>query len=94
MIGQGFNTVCPPVTIVPASVHASRKPRTIKFVEIVRSFFDMSRLAANSIRTKSHRSTPSAYRSDNTFAAPIRPCRYGESTNGKKKSVVLTTYWP
>mmetsp|Transcript_12494 Transcript_12494/g.28844 ORF Transcript_12494/g.28844 Transcript_12494/m.28844 type:complete len:213 (-) Transcript_12494:54-692(-) len=75
MIGHGFNTVCPPVTVVSASVQASRKPRTIRFVQIVRCSGDMSREAARSIRTKSQCWTPSAYRSDKTFAAPMRPCR-------------------
>ena len=28
MTGQGFSTVCPPVTVVPASKHASLNPRT------------------------------------------------------------------
>mmetsp|Transcript_60296 Transcript_60296/g.72478 ORF Transcript_60296/g.72478 Transcript_60296/m.72478 type:complete len:218 (+) Transcript_60296:1088-1741(+) len=94
MIGQGFITVCPPLTVVPASSHASRNPRTISRVQISLTSFSISRHTASSISTKSHSPVPSAYKSERTFAAPIRPCRYGLSTSGKKKSVVEITKFP
>ena len=92
IIGHGFKTVCPPVIVVPAWTHASRNPWTMVRVQIRRSSSGISRQDASSINTKSHRSTPWAYKSDKTLAAPIHPWTYGLSTKGKKKSVVLIEY--
>merc|ERR1719412_1315941 len=80
MVHQGFITVWPPVTVVPASRAQSLNPLIIKGMTTSRSFSVILVDTAKSINMLSHSVTPMAYKSLKTLAQAIFPCMYGSST--------------
>ncbi|CAK9814757.1 hypothetical protein ANTPLA_LOCUS8330 [Anthophora plagiata] len=73
IVHQGLTTVCPPVTVVPASKAESLNPLMIKGTTTSRSFSVIFVLTPSNINMLSHSVTPMAYRSLITFAQAILP---------------------
>ena len=78
IVHQGFMTVCPPVTVEPASRAQSLNPRIISGTITSRSFSVIFVDTANSISILSHSVTPIAYRSLKTLAQAILPVHQQE----------------
>ena len=73
MVHQGFMTVCPPVTVDPASSAQSLNPLIMSGMTTSRSFSVILVDTASSMSMLSHSVTPMAYKSERTLAQAILP---------------------
>lgn len=96
MVHQGLTTVCPPVTVVPASRAESLKPLIINGTTTSRSFSVIFVLTPSNMSMLSHSVTPIAYKSLRTLAHAILPVQNAQhSFNTWKfiKSMTFMNWW-